>query len=108
MRRWLALRERRGLTYRELSERTGVSQGTLGYWAWKLRQEDREAAAEEQSGFVELVAREDQAGPASGSSRVEGIGGRIEILLAGDRRVVIGGEVSEALLERVLRVLQRC
>ena len=55
MRRWLALRERRGLTYRELSERTGVSQGTLGYWAWKLRQEDREAAAEEQPGFVELV-----------------------------------------------------
>jgi len=108
MRRWLALRERRGLTYRELSERTGVSQGTLGYWAWKLRQEDREAAAEEQPGFVELVAREDQAGPTSGPSTVEGIGGRIEMVLGGDRRVVVSGEVDEASLERVLRVLQRC
>jgi len=37
MRRWLARRERLGLTLRELSVETGVPAGTLGHWAWKLR-----------------------------------------------------------------------
>ncbi|MEW6072189.1 MAG: hypothetical protein AB1726_06265 [Planctomycetota bacterium] len=45
MRRWLGLRERRGLTYRELSARTGVAAGTLAYWAWKLRHEGETARA---------------------------------------------------------------
>gem|GEM_PF-3589338 len=39
MRRWLARRERLGLTLRELSVETGVPAGTLGHWAWKLRRE---------------------------------------------------------------------
>jgi len=110
MRRWLALRERQGLTYGELSAKTGVSRGTLGYWAWKLRQEDREAAVGREPSFVELVAREGpgEPNPARGLVQVESAGSRIEIVLAGGRRVVVSGEVDEASLERVLRVLQRC
>lgn len=60
MRRWLAQREQRGLTFGELSQRTGVPRGTLGHWAWKLRQEEkmpRRGAL--RRGFVKLVAAVD-------------------------------------------------
>ncbi len=98
MRRWLARRERLGLTLRELSAETGVPVGTLGHWAWKLRRENevRDSAASP-AGFVELVARD--AGPAEG---------RIEIVLPGDRRVTVIGAVDEVVLMRVMRAVQGC
>jgi len=37
--RLLEQRERGGLTYRELSQRCGLSPRTLSWWAWKLRRE---------------------------------------------------------------------
>jgi hypothetical protein len=104
MRRWLALREKRGLTFGELSRRTGVPSGTLGHWAWKLR---REAPGSEVprrgGGFVELVAQEcaPDAAPAAGEAR-------IEIVLERGRRVAVFGTVDECALELVLRVLARC
>jgi hypothetical protein len=98
MRRWLARRERLGLTLRELSAETGVPVGTLGHWAWKLRQEgEGRGAAVSGAGFVELVASEGDAAD-----------GRIEIELAGDRRVTVIGAVDEAALTRVMRAVQRC
>jgi transposase-like protein len=104
MRRVLALREKRGLSFRELAEHTGVARGTLGYWAWKLRQEDGAERRVRGRGFVELVSE----GEAKASPREADAPGRIEIVLAGDRRVVVSGDVAEEALERVLRVLQRC
>lgn len=104
MRRWLALREKRGLTFGELSRRTGVPAGTLGHWAWKLRREapDNEAPSRD-GGFVELVAQECErdAAPAAGEAR-------IEIVLERGRRVALIGTVDESALELVLRVLARC
>lgn len=41
----LALRDAEGLTYRELSERSGASIASLSWWSWKLRREKREFGA---------------------------------------------------------------
>lgn len=100
MRRLLARRERAGLTFRELSAETGVAVGTLGFWAWKLRREAVESAPCADGGFVELLA-----GP---EIVPEQVGAAIEIVLAGDRRVVLRGEIDEARLQRVVRALERC
>ncbi len=55
----LGRRERQGLTFKALAQESGVPAGTLAFWAWKLRQEPRprEPAADQRSGFVELVPR---------------------------------------------------
>lgn len=98
MRRWLARRERQGLTFRELSKETGVPIGTLACWAWKLRREeaDRSSLQDQGRGFVELVPKEGEAV------------GRIEIVLGSGRRVVIAEEFDEERLVRVVRALERC
>jgi transcriptional regulator with XRE-family HTH domain len=88
MRRWLALRERRGLTFAELSRRTGVPVPTLSSWSGKLR---REAGA--RPAFVELVPRAEPAG------------GRIEIVLRNERRLIIGTDIEPSLLTRVAAAL---
>ena len=49
MRLLLARRDRRSLTYRELSEECGIPAHTLSWWAWKLRSE-----APAEPSFVEL------------------------------------------------------
>lgn len=90
MRRWLALRERRGLTFAELSRRTGVPVPTLSSWSGKLRREAEECAA-----FVELVPRAEPAG------------GRIEIVLRNDRRLIVGADVDAETLTRVAAALER-
>jgi transcriptional regulator with XRE-family HTH domain len=51
MRDLFALREADGLTYRELSELSGVPQGTLSWWAAELRRRDGVASPR----FVEVV-----------------------------------------------------
>ena len=52
--RWLALRDREGLTYRNLSARSGIPANTLAHWAWRLRREER--STRESAPFVELVS----------------------------------------------------
>lgn len=100
MRAWLARRERRGLTFRELSDETGVPVGTLAFWAWKLRQEaraDPDPAAERASDpFVELL-------PTSAA-----LPSTIEIALRGERRVIVAAGFDEEHLVRVVRALERC
>ena len=102
IRAWLARRERRGLTFRALSQETGVPIGTLAYWAWKLREEAREAsdrAAEQApSPFVELV-------PAPSASDAST---SIEIALRGERRVIVAAGFDEEHLVRIVRALERC
>jgi len=96
----LALREEQGLTLRELSRRTGVPAGTLGYWSWRLQREASSGRSRGRAskGFVELIP-DSEAGTAAG---------HVEIVLGGGRRVVIRGEVDESALRRVVRALDRC
>lgn len=98
MRRWLSQRERLGLTFRALSVETGVPVGTLACWAWKLRNERRRGRAKRRSqpSFVELVAEREQ------------VDGRIEVVLRGERRVIVDAEVDAAALARVVAALERC
>ena len=84
MRGW----RRSGLTAREYAEREGLQANTLRWWASAL---ERRAAAEPK--FVEVVL------PAA---TVEG---RIE-LVVGTRVVRVTGEFDEAVLRRVLGVLE--
>ena len=94
MRSWLARREKRGLTFRELLHETGVPVGTLGFWAWKLRRESRDDRPP--SPFVELVAKQPQTSD------------RLEIVLANGRRVLLSAGLDEEPLVRVVRALERC
>lgn len=98
MRRWLSRRERQGLTFRALSLETGVPVGTLACWAWKLRNERRSAPAKRrrQPPFVELVAEGERGD------------GRIEVVLRGERRVIVDADVDAAALARVVAALERC
>ena len=45
--RLFALRDRQGLTLRELADRSGIPVGTLSWWSYQLR-------AEESAGFTEV------------------------------------------------------
>jgi transcriptional regulator with XRE-family HTH domain len=96
--RWLAVREREGLTYRELAQRSGIRAGTLGHWAWRLRRE-RAEVPKRGRGFVELVtATATQEGPSS----------RVEIVLRGERRVIVDAGIEAEALARVLAAVARC
>lgn len=92
MRRWLALRERRGLTFAELSLRTGVPVTTLASWSGRLRREAA-AAADSQPAFVELVPRGADAS------------GRIEVVLRNERRLLVGADIEPELLARMAAAL---
>jgi len=50
--RWLALREREGLTFRALAERRGNPVGTLAWCAWRARKEQSSAKVSQR--FVEV------------------------------------------------------
>jgi hypothetical protein len=106
MRRLLGMREREGLTFRELAERSGVPVGTLAFWAWKLRQEARSSPGSVSRGggsqFVELVPVADVE-----RVRVDG-GGAIEVVLTNGRRLIVGESFDEERLVRVVKALERC
>lgn len=95
--RWLSLRDREGLTYRELSARSGIPANTLTHWAWRLRREAR--SARKCTPFVELVpsARHGDAAP-----------GRVEIVLRSERRVLVDAAIDPAVLARLLAAVERC
>ena len=42
---YLAERDREGLSYAELAQRTGVRAATLSWWSWRLRKDGRRASA---------------------------------------------------------------
>lgn len=91
----LARRDREGLTLAELSRRTGVPTGTLGWWASRLR---REVPA----GFIELV---ELPAPAEAT----GATGRVELVLKDGLRVVLPCGIDAAEVQRLVRALEsRC
>lgn len=96
--RWLAIRKRDGLTYRELSQRVGVSANALAQWAWRLR---RDAARSPRAApeFVELVAcATPQATPSS----------RVEIVARNDRRLIVDTDIDVDTLTQILIAIERC
>ena len=95
--RWLALRDREGLTYRNLSARSGIPANTLAHWAWRLRREER--STRESAPFVELV---------SAPLHEAGAPGRVEIVLRSERRVVVDAAIEPAVLTRLLVAIERC
>ena len=89
MERLLARREREQLSYRELSESSGIPLSTLQWWQRRLRRKKRQARPERAHGprvrFVELAAR----GPGEDAS--------FELTLGNGRwlRVLRGFDVQE-------------
>ena len=98
MQKWLAIREREELTYRELSTRVGVAANTLCQWAWRLRHEAVQSAAEPPA-FVQLT---------SAPSPETSAGHRVEIVLRSKRRVIVDAQLEPAVLTRLLAAIERC
>ena len=98
VRRWLAKRDREGLTYRELSVCVGVPANTLCQWAWRFRHESARPAAEEPA-FVQLTSA-----PSRGTSSSQ----RVEIVLRSKRRVIVDAAMDSAVLTRLLEAIERC
>ena len=105
IRRLLFERDQEGLTLAELSQRSGVPSGTLAGWVTRLR---REAQAEVKTavgprgrspGFVELV-------PSTVDH--EAVAARFEIVLKGERRVVVPQTFDGSALARLVQVLEAC
>ena len=97
---WLELGKREGLTFPQLAARSGLNCKVLQRWSTKFLAELAQSKASQSPGkppaFVELVEQRPSAA------------GRIEIVLAGERRIVLSGEIDEAALSRVVRALERC
>lgn len=97
IRRWLALREREGLTYAQLAARSGINASTLGHWAWRLR---REIERRSDDAFVELVPTADKVATSSRS--------QVVVELRGERRLVVDAMIDSAELTRLVQALERC
>ena len=92
MERWLRKRERQGLTYRELSEESGIPIPTLAWWSRRLTEVPERRAS------CELVAVE-----VVEELPLEGVA--IEIVCGEALKVVVPPGASEAHLARVLRAV---
>lgn len=98
--RLLRRRERQGLTYRELSEESGIPIPTLCWWSKKLKREVVDAAvAADRCEWVPVEVVEDE---------LEGRGATIEIALGDKMRLLVPPAASEEHLRRVLRVVASC
>ena len=53
----LALRRTQGLTFKAISERSGIPVGTLSYWSNRPRRKAKPQPDPEPTAFVELVSR---------------------------------------------------
>jgi transposase len=98
MQDWIAVGVREGLTFKQLAKRAGVSERTLREWNKLFRQESARRAAPdcEEDAFVELV------------ERTEINSSRIEVVLPGERRIVINGTAIVEALVRVIMSIERC
>ena len=104
MRKWIELGERESLSFRELAERSGVHTRTLRRWSRTLR----ERRAEEQHDDSAAAAKATL--PDQAFIKLEGSApaGRIEIVLTGDRRIIVEGGVDVEALVRVIKVVEQC
>ena len=93
MRRLLSRRQRRGLSWNELSEESGVPRSTLCWWHRRVREEDVDRSG---SRFVRLVASQ---------TPVPETTSPVEIVLDDGRRVVVRPGFDVGHLRRVLEAL---
>lgn len=98
MREWIALGVREGLSSKVLAKRAGVDPRTLRRWSASLRQESEGHGPpdREDHGFVELA------------EHVISTSTRIEVVLQGERRIVIDGVAVVEAVARVLAAIERC
>lgn len=103
IRRWLALRSSEGLTFVELSRRSGIPSATLAWWSSRLRREESAAAPTEgRSGsgaFVELP-------PEAVTQAADIERGSLELVLERGLRVIVHRGFDEQELLRLLRALE--
>ncbi len=99
--RWLALRDRLELMYRELSERCGLHPSTLAHWAGRLKRapSSRDTVPE----FVEVVSN---AGPSASPSDRSPT--RVEIDLGHERRLIVDAANDPGRLAPIRTAVGRC
>jgi hypothetical protein len=94
-----------GLTAREFAAEIGVNGNTLQHWGWLLQQEEPRSrpaarrAAEDGSGFVEVVAAEAPRPPTVAQDA-------IEVVIRDRIRVRISGGFDADVLRRVVAALE--
>ena len=99
MERLLRRRERQGLTYRELSDDSGIPIPTLSWWSRKLKREEEGAAEVRACQLVPVEIVEDE---------LQECDAAIEIVVADRLKLLVPPTVSEAHLQRVLRAVASC
>ena len=99
--RWLAVRQREGLTYEELARRSGIPRNTLTSWSSRLRKESEDKTG---AGFVELRARE------SGDRSLELPSDPVmTAILDGGLRIEVEADIPARLLDPLFQFLaDRC
>ena len=97
MREWIALGVREGLSFHALAKRAGVSERSLRRWNRVFREESLQRAQPDraETAFVDLLEHSE-------------LGSRIEVVLEGERRVVINGTAIVEALARLLTSIERC
>ena len=98
VRGWLAVGLREGLTFKEVAERARMKPRTLRRWNARLRNESalRATPEREQQAFVELLERAEVNAP------------HIELVMPGERPIVIDGAAIVEGLARLLRTVAGC
>ena len=87
----LARRQRRGLSWTELSAETGIPTSTLQWWHRRLR--DDATRDESQGGFVRVAVAQARVGPP------------LAIVLRNGRRLIVPMEFDSEHLRRVIAVV---
>ena len=98
VRSWLAVGLREGLTFKEVAERARMKPRTLRRWNARLRRESalRSTPEREQQAFVELLERAEVNAP------------HIELVIPGERPIMIDGAAIVEGLVCLLRTVSRC
>ncbi len=102
MDRWLAPREREGLTFRALAERSGIPVGTLAWGAWRSRKQLGSATGSQRVVEVGVV---DESRPAAIAAAVDD---EIELVIDERFRVRVGSAGDVDRVAKLVRALLAC
>ena len=99
MERLLRKREQRGLTYRELSEESGIPIPTLSWWSRRLKGERPPGGSAQGCELVAIEVVDDEP---------EGSADAIEIIVGDRLKLLVPPSASQVHLQRVLRAVVSC